>query len=66
MRQVFHGREDNLEQAGGRTETPNEKREEVEEEETRTNGWRGGATREEYTTWFLLRSRDVPPASHSF
>ena len=44
MRQVFHGREDNLEQAGGRTETPNEKREEEEEEEEEeeTRGRTGG------------------------
>ena len=33
VRQVFHGREDNLEQARGRAETPNEKREEKRRDE---------------------------------
>lgn len=32
----------------------------------RRRRWTRRDTREEYTTWFLLRSRDVPPASHSF
>ena len=68
VRQVFHGREDTTwskrEREGrvrGRRMTKRRRRRRRRRRRTRR-----GATREEYTTWFLLRSRDVPPASHSF